>query len=80
MTMTSKVPNQAEPVQVELVRSFFDQPQNYLERKRFDMRIRAETTRSFLKGDELHADHRYRLWRWIRFAAPAVVRPSAYTA
>jgi 2-polyprenyl-3-methyl-5-hydroxy-6-metoxy-1,4-benzoquinol methylase len=50
MTMTSKVPNQAEPVQVELVRSFFDQPQNYLERKRFDMRIRAETTKSFLKG------------------------------
>jgi 2-polyprenyl-3-methyl-5-hydroxy-6-metoxy-1,4-benzoquinol methylase len=50
MTITSKVPNQAEPAQVELVRSFFDQPQNYLERKRFDMRIRAETTKSFLKG------------------------------
>jgi 2-polyprenyl-3-methyl-5-hydroxy-6-metoxy-1,4-benzoquinol methylase len=32
------------------VRSFFDKPQNYLDRKRFDIRLRAETTQTFLKG------------------------------
>jgi 2-polyprenyl-3-methyl-5-hydroxy-6-metoxy-1,4-benzoquinol methylase len=50
MTTTSKVPEQAGPPQVDLVRKFFDQPQNYLERKRFDMRVRAETTKTFLEG------------------------------
>ena len=36
MTATSKVPEQPVAPRVEVVRNFFDQPQNYLERKRFD--------------------------------------------
>jgi ubiquinone/menaquinone biosynthesis C-methylase UbiE len=50
MTTTSKITDRSGAAQVEIVRSFFDQPQNYLERKRFDMRIRAETTETFLRG------------------------------
>ena len=50
MSAASKVPEQAAAPRVELVRTFFDQPQNYLERKRFDIRLRAETTKTFLEG------------------------------
>jgi ubiquinone/menaquinone biosynthesis C-methylase UbiE len=50
MTATSKAPERAAPPRVEVVRNFFDQPENYLERKRFDIRIRAETTKTFLEG------------------------------
>ncbi len=50
MTATSKVPEQPVAPRVEVVRTFFDQPQNYLERKRFDIRVRAETTKAFLEG------------------------------
>jgi SAM-dependent methyltransferase len=50
MTATSKAPERAAPPRVEVVRTFFDQPENYLERKRFDIRIRAETTKTFLEG------------------------------
>ena len=35
---------------VESVRAFFDCPDNYLNRKRFDIRIRAETAKIFLEG------------------------------
>ena len=50
MTTTSRAPEGTSPPRVELVRTFFDQPENYLERKRFDIRIRAETTKTFLDG------------------------------
>jgi ubiquinone/menaquinone biosynthesis C-methylase UbiE len=50
MTAASKVPENAVAPRAELVRTFFDQPQNYLERKRFDIRVRAETTKTFLEG------------------------------
>src|ERR1700733_14083592 len=50
MTTPSKAPERAAPPRVEVVRTFFDQPENYLERKRFDIRIRAETTKTFLEG------------------------------
>lgn len=35
---------------VEQVRDFFDQPRNYLERRRFDIRIRQETVRAYLQN------------------------------
>jgi ubiquinone/menaquinone biosynthesis C-methylase UbiE len=50
MTTMLKVPEKGVPPRVEVVRTFFDRPQNYLERKRFDIRIRAETTMMFLDG------------------------------
>src|SRR5580692_9200767 len=34
---------------VDRVRHFFDQPENYLDRRRFDIRVRVETTEAFLK-------------------------------
>lgn len=50
MTTSSKVSTTAEPELTDRVRSFFDQPENYLDRKRFDIRLRTETTQFFLKG------------------------------
>jgi 2-polyprenyl-3-methyl-5-hydroxy-6-metoxy-1,4-benzoquinol methylase len=42
--------DQAHTYRAEQVRDFFDQPENYLDRRRFDIRVRVETTQSFLKG------------------------------
>lgn len=41
----------SESGRLERVRSFFDSPGNYLDRKRFDIRVRAETVATFVGKD-----------------------------
>jgi len=50
MNKSDRMPWHRKSDHVERVRSFFNTPENYLDRKRFDIRIRAETTKMFLDG------------------------------
>jgi 2-polyprenyl-3-methyl-5-hydroxy-6-metoxy-1,4-benzoquinol methylase len=53
-TNSSKQSQVTEFERIDRVRSFFDVPENYLDRKRFDIRLRAETTQTYLQGRTFH--------------------------
>ena len=52
LPVNDQSPNRSDQSKVEAVRSFFEQPQGYLQGRRFDIRVRAETVQELVEGTE----------------------------